>query len=191
MARQDKSSTALFLKELVLRPRQLGAIAPSSRFLAQAMAQWISPESDGYVLELGPGTGAVTEVLLEQGLSPSRLIAVEKSPILAQHLSARFPEATIIHGDAMHLEVLLKEQAPEALPLRVVISSLPLLNFPADCAEAITCGIRAVLGAQGRLVQFSYQILRTNPKLLQAFRLVNSRVVWRNLPPARVSVYEK
>jgi phospholipid N-methyltransferase len=191
MARQDKSSTALFLKELVLRPRQLGAIAPSSRFLAHAMAQWIVPQSDGYVLELGPGTGAVTEVLLEHGLPPNRLIAVEKSPILAEHLRERFPEATIIHGDAMHLEALIKAQIPDALPLRVVISSLPLLNFPADCAEEITCGILAVLGAKGRLVQFSYQILRTNPKLLRAFHLVNTRVVWRNLPPARVSVYEK
>jgi phosphatidylethanolamine/phosphatidyl-N-methylethanolamine N-methyltransferase len=191
MARQDKSSTALFLKELVLRPRQLGAIAPSSRFLAQAMAQWITPKSDGYVLELGPGTGAVTEALLNQGLSPNRLIAVEKSLILAEHLRERYPEATIIHGDAMELESLLKTHMPNALPLRVVISSLPLLNFPADCAEAIACGIQAVLGSQGRLVQFSYQILRTNPKLLRAFHLVNSRVVWRNLPPARVSVYQK
>lgn len=146
---------------------------------------------DGYVLELGPGTGAVTEVLLEQGLPSNRLIAVEKSPILAEHLSVRFPGAMIIHGDAMELELLLKQQMPMALPLRVVISSLPLLNFPAHCAEAITRGIHAVLGSQGRLVQFSYQILRTNPRLLQAFRLVNSRVVWRNLPPARVSVYEK
>lgn len=146
---------------------------------------------DGYVLELGPGTGAVTEVLLEQGLPPNRLIAVEKSSILAEHLRVRFPGAMVIHGDAMELELLLKKQMPIALPLRVVISSLPLLNFPANCAEAITRGIHAVLGSQGRLVQFSYQILRTNPRLLQAFRLVNSRVVWRNLPPARVSVYEK
>jgi phospholipid N-methyltransferase len=191
MARQDKSSAALFLKELVLRPRQVGAIAPSSRFLAKAMAQWITPKSDGYVLELGPGTGAVTDALLAHGLPQNRLIAIEKSPLLAEHLQERFPEATIIHGDAMELESLLKTRIPKALPLHLVISSLPLLNFPAECAEAIACGIQSVLDSKGRLVQFSYQILRTNPKLLRAFHLVNSRVVWRNLPPARVSVYEK
>ena len=175
----------------MLRPRQLGAIAPSSRVLAQAMAQWIQPHLDGYVLELGPGTGAVTEVILEQGIPPGRLIAVEKSAVLAEHLRARFPGATIIHGDAMHLEALLKEHIPRALPLRVVISSLPLLNFPTECAEAITRGIESVLDSKGRLVQFSYQLLRSNPKLLRAFQLVNTRVVWRNLPPARVSVYQK
>lgn len=191
MARQDKSSTALFLKELVLRPRQVGAIAPSSRFLAKAMAQWIAPQSDGYVLELGPGTGAVTNALLAHGLPQNHLIAIEKSPLLAGHLRERYPQATIIHGDAMELESLLKVRLPAALPLNVVISSLPLLNFPPECAEAIARGIQSVLAPKGRLVQFSYQILRTNPKLLQAFRLVNSRVVWRNLPPARVSVYEK
>ena len=191
MARQAKSSTALFLKELVLRPRQVGAIAPSSRFLAQAMAKWISPKSDGYVLELGPGTGAVTNALLAHGLPQNRLIAIEKSPLLAEHLRERFPQATIIHGDAMELESLLKARIPAALPLHVVISSLPLLNFPPECAEAIARGIQSVLASKGRLVQFSYQILRTNPKLLRAFHLVNSRVVWRNLPPARVSVYEK
>jgi phospholipid N-methyltransferase len=191
MARQVKSSTALFLKELVLRPRQVGAIAPSSRFLAQAMAKWIAPKSDGYVLELGPGTGAVTNALLAHGLPQNRLIAIEKSPLLAEHLQERFPQATIIEGDAMELESLLKARIPKALPLHVVISSLPLLNFPPECAEAIARGIQSVLASKGRMVQFSYQILRTNPKLLRAFHLVNSRVVWRNLPPARVSVYEK
>jgi len=191
MARQVKSSTALFLKELVLRPRQVGAIAPSSRFLAQAMAKWIAPKSDGYVLELGPGTGAVTNALLAHGLPQNRLIAIEKSPLLAEHLQERFPQATIIEGDAMELESLLKARIPKALPLHVVISSLPLLNFPPECAEAIARGIQSVLASKWRMVQSSYQILRTNPKLLRAFHLVNSRVVWRNLPPARVSVYEK
>jgi len=62
------NSTTLFLQELVNCPRQVGAILPSSKKLAVAMARWLPPHADSYVLELGPGTGVVTQALLDRGL---------------------------------------------------------------------------------------------------------------------------
>ena len=108
------NAPALFIQELVNNPREIGAILPSSRNLAMAMAKWLPHDSDAYALELGPGTGAVTQALIERGLREDRLIGIERSPKMADHLRARFPRAKIITGDAFQLDDLLKRHVPHA-----------------------------------------------------------------------------
>src|ERR1700749_144939 len=120
------NATTLFLQELLNTPRQVGAILPSSQKLAVAMARWLPRKSDAYVLELGPGTGAVTHALLECGLREDRLIAIEQSPKMADLLRSRYSRAKIIPGDAFQLDHLLKEHAPRANRIGMVFSSLPL-----------------------------------------------------------------
>ena len=85
------NATTLFLQELVNRPRQVGAILPSSKNLAKAMARWLPKEPGDYALELGPGTGSVTEALLERGLPEEHLIAIEQSPKMAELRAWVFP----------------------------------------------------------------------------------------------------
>ena len=72
-----------------------------------------------------------------------------------------------------------------------VISSLPLLNFPKEEAAALATKIRNILEPRGRWVQYSYQIVKDRSRGGDDFRLVASQLVWLNLPPARVSVYQK
>jgi phosphatidylethanolamine/phosphatidyl-N-methylethanolamine N-methyltransferase len=183
--------TLVFLLEVFSRPRMVGAIAPSSRQLARSMAGWVPQNFSGFVLELGPGTGSVTRALLERGLAPERLVAVEKSPKLAEHLQERFPGVKVVMGDAMELENLMKQHARQAIGFRHVISSLPLRNFPLEVAERIAAGIHSLMAPNAKLVQFSYHLGPGNNKALARFRPVKSHVVWWNVPPARVSVYEK
>src|ERR1700756_1668134 len=123
------SATTLFLQELLNRPREIGAILPSSKNLAKAMARWLQFTPDSYVLELGPGTGSVTQALFEHGLSQDRLIAIEQSPKMADLLRQRFPKSKIITGDAFQLDKLLKRHARHSENIAAVFSSLPLLNF--------------------------------------------------------------
>src|SRR5580658_2511836 len=78
--------TALFIQECLRKPQQMGAVAPSSPRLAKAMARWLPEDPQEYVVELGPGTGVVTEALLARGLDPKRLLAIEKSEALAEML---------------------------------------------------------------------------------------------------------
>lgn len=184
-------ATTLFFQEWVNDPRQIGAIAPSSRNLAAAMARWLPVEPDSYVLELGPGTGAVTQALLERGHAPNRLVAIEKSPKMAEHLRERFPETHVITGDALDLVELLKLQFQQTTKIAVVFSSLPLMNFEPETARHLVQKIRTVLRPQGRFVQYSYHIGKRQHKAPARFRFVASKWVWLNLPPARVSVYEK
>lgn len=184
-------ATTLFLQEWVNDPRQIGAIAPSSKNLATAMARWLPREPNSYVLELGPGTGVVTQALLERGHAPNRLVAIEKSPKMADHLRERFPKTHIVTGDALDVDELLKNQINQSGNIAVVFSSLPLLNFEPQIADRLAKKIRAVLRPKGRLVQYSYHLGNKQPKAAAHFRLVASEWVWWNLPPARVSVYEK
>ena len=72
-----------------------------------------------------------------------------------------------------------------------VISSLPLLNFSHEQADALGIKIRTILDPKGSWVQYSYQIGRRRSRGTAEFRLVASKIVWFNLPPARVSVYQK
>lgn len=185
------SDTTMFLQEWIANPQGVGAVAPSSPKLANAMAQWLPDDPESYVLELGPGTGVVTEALLRRGLRPERLVAIEQNANMAGMLREKFPQSQIITGDAWKLDDLLLRRRVPIEKVGAVISSLPLLNFPVPDAERLADKIRAVLEPQGKWVQFTYRIHRLHPRGTTSFKLHASKVVWFNLPPARVSVFAK
>ena len=185
------TDTALFMQEWLANPQRMGAVAPSSRNLADAMAQWLPSDPDSYVLELGPGTGVVTEALLRRGLRQERLVAIEQNSNMTRVLREKFPRAQIITGDAWKLDDLLRRRREPIEKVGAVISSLPLLNFPAADAEWLADKIRAALEPRGKWVQFTYRIHRLRPRGASSFRLRASKIVWFNLPPARVSVFQK
>lgn len=185
-----KHST-IFLREWIANPRRTGAVAPSSPLLGVAMARWLPHNRKSHVLELGPGTGAITDALLNHGMCEDRLVAIEKNPNLAKLLCKRFPRAQIITGDAWQLDTLLAELSQPIKSVEAVISSLPLLNFPREQADALAQKIRTILEPRGRWVQYSYQIVKNRSRGGADFRLLASKIVWLNIPPARVSVYQK
>jgi phosphatidylethanolamine/phosphatidyl-N-methylethanolamine N-methyltransferase len=185
------ADSTLFLREWLVNPQRTGAVAPSSPKLAAAMARWLPRDPESFVLELGPGTGAVTAALLKRGLREDRLVAIEHNPTLARLLRKRFPRAHIITGDAWQLDELLRSQSVPIPSVGAVISSLPLLNFPKEQVEALAQKIRSILDPRGRWVQYTYQIGKHRSRGADAFRLLASQIVWLNLPPARVSVYQK
>src|ERR1700761_8894471 len=100
------SDSTVFLREWIANPQRTGAVAPSSPMLGAAMAKWLPHNPHSYVLELGPGTGAVTDALLKHGLREDRLVAIDNNPNLAKLLRKRFHQARIITGDAWDLDTL-------------------------------------------------------------------------------------
>jgi phosphatidylethanolamine/phosphatidyl-N-methylethanolamine N-methyltransferase len=155
------------------------------------MAKWLPEDPESFVLELGPGTGAVTEALLQHGLREDRLVAIERNPTMARLLRKRFPLAKIIIGDAWSLDDLLQHGHSPISHVGAVISSLPLLNFPPEQAEALAHKIQSVLNPGGNWVQYSYNLGKKQPRGADRFHLRASKIVWINIPPARVSVYSK
>jgi phosphatidylethanolamine/phosphatidyl-N-methylethanolamine N-methyltransferase len=185
------TDTTLFLQEWFANPQRTGSLAPSSPQLAAAMAHWLPSDPESFVLELGPGTGAVTEALIKRGLREDRLVAIERNPKMARLLREKFPRAQIIIGDAWNLDHLLRSRREPIESVGAVISSLPLLNFPHAEAEALTQKIRAVLEPHGNWVQYSYHLGKKQVRGASTFRLRASKIVWLNFPPARVSVFQK
>jgi phosphatidylethanolamine/phosphatidyl-N-methylethanolamine N-methyltransferase len=185
------TDTTLFIQEWLANPQGVGAVAPSSRQLAVAMAKWLPLDPDSYVLELGPGTGVVTESLLARGLRQERLVAIEQNSKMAGMLREKFPRAQIITGDAWKMDDLLRRRREPIEKVGAVISSLPLLNFPKAEAERLGEKIRSVLEPDGKWVQFTYRIHKRHPRGTTSFQLHASKIVWFNLPPARVSVFSK
>jgi phosphatidylethanolamine/phosphatidyl-N-methylethanolamine N-methyltransferase len=185
------NDTGLFLQEWLANPQRMGSVVPSSRQLAATMACWLPANPESFVLELGPGTGAVTEALIERGLREDRLIAIEHNPKMARLLREKFPRAQIITGDAWKLDELLRGRHQPIESVGTVFSSLPLLNFPPEQAELLAQKIRAVLQPQGNWVQYSYHLGKKQARGSSCFQLHASKIVWLNLPPARVSVFQK
>ena len=185
------TDSSLFLREWLAHPQRTGSVTPSSPKLAAAMARWLPSDPESFVLELGPGTGAVTQALIEHGLREERLVAIENNPKLARLLRLRFPRAHIITGDAWHLDELLRDRLEPIESVGAVISSLPLLNFPAAEADTLAEKIRAILEHGGEWVQYSYHLGNGHHKSATRFHRLASKIVWLNLPPARVNVYQK
>jgi phosphatidylethanolamine/phosphatidyl-N-methylethanolamine N-methyltransferase len=185
------TDSTVFLREWLANPQHTGSITPSSPQLASAMARWLPRDPESFVLELGPGTGAVTAALLKRGLREDRLVAIEKNPKLARRLQKKFPRAQIIAGDAWQLDALLAGLPSPVKSVGAVISSLPLLNFPKAQADELAHKIRSILEPRGRLVQYSYHIVKDRSRGADDFRLVASKIVWWNFPPARVHVFQK
>jgi len=147
------------------------------------MARWLPDDTTAPILELGPGTGIVTAELIAAGLQEDWLVAVEKSEVLADYLSARYPRSRIIAGDALELDQLFAGERFGA-----VISSLPLKVFGPGQVETLADQISNLLLPGAPWVQFSYQIVNGQAPD-KRFRSVDSRIVWTNFPPAKVSVY--
>jgi phosphatidylethanolamine/phosphatidyl-N-methylethanolamine N-methyltransferase len=176
-----------FLRALITRPKHVGAVAPSSRALGRAIADQVDPSRSGSVLELGPGTGAITQALLER-VTPERLTAVEYDPDFADALAQRFPGVQVIQGDAFDLNRTLGSRNSERFA--AIVSGIPLLNFPLACRETYVEALMHRLLPGAPLVQFSYGMHAPTPAP-HGYHVSCSAMVWANLPPARVWVYRK
>jgi phosphatidylethanolamine/phosphatidyl-N-methylethanolamine N-methyltransferase len=183
------ADSARFLKALIVEPRLTGAVAPSGRALARAMAAAAGPPPHGLIVELGPGTGPVTRSLIETGVARERLALVEYDSGFCRLLRERFAPAMIIQGDAYDLPRTLAELAGQ--PIGAVVSSLPLLNQPPERRAKLIGDAFALMGPSGLFVQFTYGLQSPIPLEVCANRYVavRSRPILLNLPPARVWTY--
>lgn len=176
------------LARLIARPRHTGTIAPSGPALSRAMAAQVDPGGALPVLELGPGTGVVTEALLKRGIAPERLTAVEYDAAFATRVRERCPGVNVVQGDAFDLDKTLGGQLKG--PLAAVVSSLPLINFPMPMRTTLLDDIFRRLAPGAPFVQFSYRIKPPLPAP-QGVELKRVALILLNIPPARVWVYRR
>jgi phosphatidylethanolamine/phosphatidyl-N-methylethanolamine N-methyltransferase len=176
-----------FLRSWMEKPFATGAVTPSGKPLARAMASFVDPDLDGKVIELGPGTGAVTAALVEQGIDPERLVLVEFNPSFCRLLRARYPEATVVQGDAYAIRRLAGSLIRR--PAAAVVSSLPLFTKPMKFRLRLVNDAFNLMHAGAPFIQFTYAVVPPIPRELEGATTECSERIWLNLPPARVWVY--
>jgi phosphatidylethanolamine/phosphatidyl-N-methylethanolamine N-methyltransferase len=178
-------SALSFFRAWLADPRSVGAIVPSSPALANAITADLSPAS-APVIELGPGTGAITRSIIARGVPQRRLALIENGTEFVEKLQREFPEAYVHHMDATrlhHLDLFRGERAG------AVVSGIPLLLMPLESVNALLDGAFARLRSDGAFYQFTYARDCPIPHTvldrlgLKATRIGGTLV---NLPPASV-----
>ena len=175
------NTTLSFLRALLAAPAEVGALWPSSRHLAQSMAQAAAAcGASGRVIEVGAGSGALTRALLNR-FGSERLQVVECAPELVQVLRKKFPHLDIRRE---RIEHFLPQAAPDP-GSSLLVSSLPFKSLPAAQARLLSSTYIRFVQNGGAVIQFSYGL--APPFVLHdTDDLQWQRVsrVWRNLPPA-------
>ncbi len=191
LRRPDKrhDDEARFLKNWLKNPLRMGAVAPSGPVLARRMASYVDPAGTGPVIELGPGTGAITAALVARGVDPRRLVLVEYSIDFCRLLRERFPTATVVHGDAYTLDRTLSGRLTG--PADALVSGLPLMTRPEPIRLKLLDDALALMKPGAPFVQFTYSVTSPIPIKSGTFTAEPTERIWRNIPPARVWVYRQ
>ncbi|MFC3691399.1 class I SAM-dependent methyltransferase [Chenggangzhangella methanolivorans] len=188
--RIDFTDEARFLKSWFDKPLVTGAVSPSGKALARMMARYVDPAEPGYVLEIGPGTGPVTEALLERGVAPERLVLIEFNDGFADLLEKRFPGVTVHRGDAYAVAKTLAGKLDQ--PLTATVCSLPLLTKPVRQRVSLLDQCFGMSRPGAPFIQFTYGLTPPIPReAIGETTTAGSPRVWMNLPPARVWIYRR
>jgi phosphatidylethanolamine/phosphatidyl-N-methylethanolamine N-methyltransferase len=180
---------ARFLKSWLKNPLRMGAVTPSGPILARKMASYVDPAGTGPVIELGPGTGPMTAALVARGVDPSRLVLVEYSIEFCRLLKERYPQATVVHGDAYALPKTLAGKL--SAPADALVSGLPLVTRPEPIRLQLLNDAFELMRPGAPFIQFTYSVVSPVPLKGATFSAEPSERVWRNIPPARVWVYRR
>lgn len=187
---------AAFVAEALADFATVGAIAPSSRYLTQAMLRPLPLEKARVAVELGPGTGVMTRAFLNLLPPDATLLAFEINPRFARHLKASIsdPRLVVIHARA---EALLEELSRRGYrQVDALLSSLAM-GFMSDRQRHALMSEISICLKRGTFTQYQYlhslqlrgrQLTKFDLSglLEQYFRSVQRKIIWRNLPPAFV-----
>ena len=184
------SDAVLFFKAFLKDPCHVGAVYPSSPFLADAMTSFDDFKRCSAIVELGCGTGAITEVILKKMPTNARYFGVELNSECIALLRSRFPNVCFFHASAEHLKKYLDDQ--QINQVDAIISGLPWATLPVDMQDTIFKQIINSLTPKGTFVTFAYAHAKIMPraikfkrKLQRSFKkVIIAKTVWRNFPPA-------
>ena len=177
-----------FLSSMILDFKNVGAMLPSSRYLAERMARTVAAvaEDGDMVFELGPGTGVISkEILRTLNRRNISYTAIERNGKFVEILTNKFPNQRIIHGNAKDIHSYFEEFTGKVQ----IVSSLPLNSMDRIDVKLIIDACFEVLEFSGGYM-FQYSYFRQNPI---RHRLVDTAVVctvYRNFPPATIWRYQ-
>jgi phospholipid N-methyltransferase len=188
-AAEKLQATGIFLREFIQAPSHVGSVCPSSKALIASIINTAPLHGNDLIVDLGAGSGTVSEELVNAGVSPNRIVAVEISDGFSRVFSKRCPDVPLVIGDARSLQSILTRHSPDGR-VGAVISSLPLRVMPPDDVSEIMAELRNVLVDKGGvLIQYTYAWWMRYPLSRHGFIPRSVDIVPANIPPAKVESY--
>ena len=176
----------LFLKKFLEKGTGISAAVPSSKALCRAVIRPIDFSKPSTIVELGAGTGPVTEEILERLRPHHRFAAVEFDPDFCDVMRRRFPEVNVIEGDASRVREPLAALGIHKVDY--VVSGLPTPNLPRRASARLWSWLREALNPGGAFLQITVAPLLYRPFYDRLFENVEYRMVWWNMPPGGVYI---
>jgi len=194
---RTKTGLKMFAMEAVADFRTVGAVTPSSRYLTQAMLRPLPLARARVVVELGPGTGAMTRALLDLIRFDAVLLAFEINRCFTRYLRSNIPDSrlVVINASADTIQNEVHHRGYERVD--AVVSSLALGLMAERPRHTFLAQLRSLLDDASIFTQYQYfhRLQMENGQLRkfcaahllrQHFRSVEQKIIWRNLPPAFV-----
>lgn len=186
--KQKIKETALFFKKYLLQGRHIGAFTPSSKYLARAVCDQIDLERARVVVELGAGTGVLTQEMTRRLPKQCDLVIVERDHEFVQLLKSKFNGSHIWLTEAQNMHEYLDKHGFREVDY--FISGLPFRSLPKPVGEKILKIVNDYLSPHGVFIAYSYFFV-TYFNFKKFFRSVKVEFVLRNVPPAFVFVCRK
>lgn len=187
---RPRSGFRTFVRAWHRDPAGIGSVVPSSPALARAIARQVSDYDVGTIVELGPGSGTITEALLERGIPPHRLYLIERNPALASFLRSRFHGVHVVEDDATRLHALVRRDGVGKIA--AIVSSIPLRNLGFRTRYAILRRSLDLLDPSGVFVQYTYSHMSPLPREMErrlGLAAECAGYVWLNIPPASIWLF--
>lgn len=188
--KRAKPQSGKFLKTFFKERKQVGAVAPSSRFLVKKMCNKVDFDKSKVIIELGPGTGVFTKEILSRASADSKIFIFELNQDFCKILETKFQDDRIvlINGSAEEMASVLKTHGVEKAD--AIISSLPLTVIPEPIKSNILKASYQILKSKGVYVQYQYS-LNAKKLIENHFGKLNLKFSLINIPPAFIYVATK
>ena len=179
-------SALKFILQYVTKPRTVGAILPSSKYLAKKMVDQVDFDKASYVVEYGPGTGVFTDEIISKLKPGARLLLLERNPEFAKQLAKKYENAqhvTVVNDTAEQVGKYLRAHGIQNADY--ILSGLPFASLPQEVSEGILKETKKHLSEGGKFITFQYTLFRKS-FFAKHFCEISITHVIRNIPPAYV-----
>lgn len=175
-----------FIKQYITKPRTVGAILPSSRYLANKMVEGIDFDCAKCIVEYGPGTGIFTDKLVKNRKENTVILLLEYNYEFYKKLKEKYknePNMHIINDSAEYIDKYLNEYNIPTIDY--IVSGLPFASLPQSVSSAILDKTRKYLNENGKFITFQYTLFKKG-FIKQYFDDISIKREVRNIPPAYV-----
>lgn len=176
-----------FILEYIRTPKTIGAVAPSSKCLAEKMIKNIDFDNCSVIAEYGAGTGIFTAEVIRHKKKSTKFLVIERNDRFYRILRRKFAKCRnvyVIHGNAQCLGEYMRKYKADKIDY--IISGLPFASLPHDISDKILAETRKIISqSDGKFITFQYTLFKR--KLFEKFfDITKIDFTAINLPPAFV-----